>query len=499
MYIRLFVFFFSLISIAHSVIASDLFQADSYFQQQQYPLAREAYLDSANVGSAHAFYQLGLMEYKGLGVPQNSVKALVWFGLAAEQKFNDSETIVNDLLALVADENKTDMMQLVNNFRQRYGVQYLSRTFFPLIKSTALNTKILFVEEGQSPQTASQFYHYIDSLDVDLDREQEWDGENEIDEDSARPTEIFARAKPVDIWNRPYSAVVDYDVAPDGSPRNLQSSQEIGHYRTAFNELVLSGGPNPQFSGARVPFINQAKLGLAGYSKFKLSSEKYQRFYYALKRKAKKLSNSKSSEDQYRYALLLMTFEWLGANENEVDVVLSKLSESGFPSAQYEYGTKLYRQQSDIPGAIYWLSEASKYGMAKAQYRLARILLDSPWVEKDQRKALFWLERAANNGHVIARLKAAELKVLASDDTLHNLESAQQDLLIVSESQSDNPEYEYVQAMLNYSVTPRKLPIAVEHLRKAISQAERLNWDATEWQSLLAHWTSGGTVTIVEP
>lgn len=489
---------FYLINPVHSAAASDMFQADSYFQQEQYSLARELYVDAAIVGSAHAFYQLGLMEYKGLGTSQNISKALVWFNLAAEQHFNDSAAIVDDLMALVPDENKTAMSQLINSFLNQYGMQHTSQKYYPQIKTTELASQILYVEEDQSPEDASPSYRYIDTLDIDLLRESEWDAEKMMSGGSLGPSDIFARAKPRSIRQRAYSAIVDYDVGPDGSPRYLESSQEISYFRPAFYQLTLSRGPSPQFAGNKVAFVNRAKLGLAGYNKFKLSNATYEQFYYALIRKAKKLRKIQSPVEQYTYGLLLMTFEWLAHSETEIDDVFTHLSESGFPLAQYEYGAMLYREQKDIPQAIHWLSEASKYGSAKAQYRLAHILMHSPWVEKDEDKALFWLEKAAESGHKVARLKTAELKILAIDTRLHNLQAAQEDLSKVDKSLNDTPEYEYLHAMLNYSFTPRKLPSAVEHLRKAIRLGEHLNWDTTDWQDALNSWTSGGTVTIVE-
>lgn len=481
------------------VFASDLFEADSYFQQANYPLARKAYQQAANVGSAHAFYQLGLMEYKGLGGAEDPIKALVWFNLAAEQKFNDSEAIVESLLALVPAENKSDVVQLITSFREQYGTQYMLKQYYPLIKPDELKRKIYFAEEGQTEQTATTSYQYVDTLDFDREQDDIQEAEKQLDEGSIGPSMIFPRARAIPIWKRAYSAVVDYDVAEDGSARNLETSQEIGYYRPALSELKLYGGPAPHFADSKVPFVKRAQLGLSGYTRAKLLTETYQGFYYALIRKARKYRKSEAYEDQYRLALLLMNFPWLAENDKEVDTVLTSLSESGFPLAQYEYGAKLYREQTDIAKGIYWLSEASKYGVAKAEYRLGRILLDSPWVEEDENKALFWFSAAAENGHEIAGLKAVELKLLAKNKDLHDVAGAADYLTGVAESQSNNPEYAYLLAILNYSNTPRDLPLAVQHIRRAMSLADNFSWDTTQWQQLLTSWTSGGTVTIVEP
>ncbi|KXI27561.1 tetratricopeptide repeat protein [Paraglaciecola hydrolytica] len=489
----------SLLCLCHPVVASDLYQADSHFQQASYELAREAYIDAANVGSAHAFYQLGVMHYRGLGVPQDSIKALVWFNLAAEQKFNDAPSIVADLLELVPTDNQADVDQLLLTFREHYGVQPLAEKYYPVINSAALPHKIYFAEEGQDEQHASLSYEYIDTVDFDRLQEVQDEAEREGDGRRFAASMLFPRGRMVPVWMRPYSAVVDFDVGADGSARNFQTSHEIGYTKSALSNLSINGGPSPQFAEKNISFLNRAYLGVAGYTRAKIRSESYFQFYVAFERKARKLRNNPDAEHQFNLALLLMSFNWLSQNDNEIEQILTGLAESGFPLAQYEYGTKLYREQRDIPLAVHWLSEASKYGVAKAQYRLARILLDSPWVERDEKKALIWLKKAAKNGHEVAGLKAAELLLLASDKALHDFESAKTYLSQAAESQSDNPEYEYLLAMQNYLVTPRNLPSAVEHIREAISLADRFNWDSNEWQSLLANWTSNGSVTIVEP
>lgn len=126
------------------------------------------------------------------------------------------------------------------------------------------------------------------------------------------------------------------------------------------------------------------------------------------------------------------------------------------------------------------------------------MLLDSPWVVHDEAKALFWFERAASHGHIAAKLKLAELKMLAQSQTLHDLPGANQYLSDIADNQSDNPEYKYLKAIALSKEENRDFPAAVKMLRSAIIQGNGLNWDVTPWQKLLAKWTSGGSVTITD-
>ncbi|MDN4502836.1 hypothetical protein QX776_10495 [Alteromonadaceae bacterium BrNp21-10] len=475
----------------NSVSASDLYQADQYFQQAEYAQAKEQYLLAANVGSAHAFYQLGVIHYKGLGEPANSVKALVWFSLAAEQQFNDAQQIVDDLMALATPAQQTELQQLQNQFRQQYGFQSINNALFPIINTSALGNKITFGEENAlANQFSMSDMEFNDLSNIDFVEAPDMDDEASIQ------YLLLGRPDAADIRNRPYSAVVDYEVGADGSVRNMETMRVMGRIQPALNELVRSNVPSPQFAAEKVSFVNRAYLGVAGYNQVRIRRDQYQRFYYRLMRNALKLKKSQIKNEQFQYATLLMTFQWLPQEENELDDLLKTLSEAGHPLAQYEYGLKLYREQKDIPQAIRWLNEASKFGVAKAQYRLGRLMLDSPWVLKDETKALFWFERAAAEQHDVAQLKAAELKLMAVEPALHNLQEAQQLLATLPESQHRNPEYEYLQAAVDVQVQPRKLAEAVEHLRDAIDLADNLNWDVSEWQKLLEKWTSGGKVTV---
>lgn len=62
-----------------TALSADIFKADSYFERQEYILARSAYLEAAQIGSPHAYYQLGIIYLRGLDIHQDSIRALIWF------------------------------------------------------------------------------------------------------------------------------------------------------------------------------------------------------------------------------------------------------------------------------------------------------------------------------------------------------------------------------------------------------------------------------------
>lgn len=89
-----------------------------------------------------------------------------------------------------------------------------------------------------------------------------------------------------------------------------------------------------------------------------------------------------------------------------------------------------------------------------------------------------------------------ELKLLAKEQRLHDLERAKRQLLQIPEKQYQHPDFQYLQAIVNTQIKPRKFELAVEHLRNTINLAAYLGWDVSEWEQLLSKWTLGGIVTI---
>ncbi len=472
--------------------ATDITQADSHFFDKNYQAAQAAYTELSQVGNARAFYQLGVMHLDGLGVDKNRLKAILWFDLAADQNFSDAEQVVQDLLAASSEQARPDILKLITHFRQQFGWQQVKQAYFPVIKPQTLTDKIYF---GESVNDKSGFY---DSRAEALFENSIEHFPDEVSQDAIEADFFSGRPEKMDFLNRAYSAIVDYEVAPDGSTRNLEITQEIGrlHQQVVPNLKEFTTTP-PQFNQTKASFISRAFIGLAGQTETFIR-KRQENIYIGLNRAVRRLRKDDSLDSQYQLAMALTSFAWLAKDGEDPAALLLTAAEGGHPLAQYELGLNLYREQQDIGKAIYWIGEAAKAGVAKAEYRLANILLTSPWVEKDEDKALFWLQSAIEKSHVAALLSASELSLLANNEKLHNVETAQAYLSQIPEDEQDNPQYEYLQAMVNVKKVPRELSKAVKHLRSAIDLAEDLNWDVSDWQSTLSGWTSDGKVTVVD-
>jgi len=485
-----------LVFVHFSGVAASLKQADSYFESHQYDLALNEYLSIADTKAPKVYYQLGVMHYKGFGTEADSFKALVWFSMAAEHNYDNSVEIVENLIANVQPEEKSQITELINTSKTSFTKQVIYRKFQPDLNRKNLKQKIEF---GEFTNISDVEIHTNDGIDDALlfsaggapaGGGDPFDETGMVMVDSTSDQGEF-------YVPEPYFLIADYDIASDGSIRNITQVKTSGIVDSAVFDLTMNILPRPTFNDKNVHFINRTYLGIAQYNRFRMRRDYYS-FYKNIKRLAKTLSESDLAKDQYSYGMALMNFPWLTQEDGDVEKLLKRAAENGYMQAKYEYGLKLYRDQKEIEQAIYWLYEAAQGDLSQAQYRLARVLLDSPWVIKDEKKALFWLGEAGNQGHVFAKQKSAEIKTLSADKEIQDIQGAISILSEIAEQQEEDPTYQYLQAMVHAKKENRELATAVKYIRSAIKSGNGLNWDVTPWQAQLKKWTSGGNVTIQE-
>ena len=500
------------VMLINQAAANDAFKGDALYEQQHFEQARIEYLAAAKVGSPHVYYQLGTMHYKGQGTEANTLSALLWFSLAAEYQYNDAENIVAQIMQNIDKQKKPDVESLINDFKQIYGKQQISNKYL----TANLDKKITFGGEGthdtendatdqlfgvtsSSKLSDDQFdeFYTVDSFEnvdpfADLMDEYEFEDLNENEDQLIQNAPM--KKNPLDL---PFLATIDYDVAPDGSIRNIDKvygEGRAGNINTAMYNYSLITLAKPTFEGKRVNFINRGHIGIHRYDLMQIRG-KHKDIHRWVRRSLKKLTESNTPQDNYKRAMMLLYYPWYPREEGLAESLLKNLAEQGHVYSQYEYGSYLYREQIAPAEAIKWLSLASQFGLAKAQYRLAKILQESPWVVNDEKKSLFWYEAAAQKGHSTALLKSAELKILANDESLRNQAEAIDILSNIEPTQNKNPEYSYLVAVSHLRGEFRDFQKVVKYLRKAIYRGQTLNWDVSKWEEQLRKWTTG-IVTI---
>lgn len=457
-----------------SGFSADIFKADRLFTSGEYPQAKQEYLLAANIGNPHAYYQLAMMYSKGLGVTKDPLNALIYFSLASEYNFHNSKELVDKTLNATPEAERETLEQLLNNFKKTHGKNSINSEFFPIIEQTNLDKKITF--EGLAEQENKWVGDQNEGNDLVNDYLES------IQEDDDLSLIMSSPLKPV--------IILEHDVNADGSIRYYSEVQKIGAPLNLVKNFILFPSKKPEFNGQPIEFINRTYIGAAAYSKFTFLRED-PKLYEKILRLNQKLSQGTSIQDQYKYAMLLLNFPWLSQEDGEVDKRLLDLANKGHSLAMYEYGIKLYLEQKNIPQAIYWISQAGKYGLVRAEYRLGKLLQTSPWVVHDDKKALFWYELAMEKNHAPSTLRAIEIKLTSQDKSLHDLDKAISYLESIKDSESNNPEYYYLLALSHKDRKNRDFTQVVENLEIAIRKGSIANWDVSGWQDLLSRLTTG--------
>jgi TPR repeat protein len=397
-YVTLLITFFIPIAKGNVILGDEL------FINKDYSGAYEQYLISANIGSPHAYYQLGLMFKEGLGVKQNIIQSLIWLSLAAEHQQSDSDVVAKQIMQHLQPEQKEFFQQVITRFEQLFGKQVIKQRYFPELILQHLDTRVLF----DGDMNLDSYLEILNDTDGATFNGFSTDNEDDaslIDGSDSALTQLNAYS------NRPYILVVDHEVAKDGSPRNITKVHTLGNTFRAINYLKMQTLSVPMFKGEPVRFVNRVNMGLASLPKLAMAKN-YRDQYSAMRRAVKRFKNAEDLDGLYNYARLALAIEWLGENKEAALKVLTEVATEGHHLAQFELGRYLYREKINPEEAISWISKASQYGLPQAEYELANILQHSPWVKVDERKALFWYEMAAKQQYIPAILNAVKLKLL---------------------------------------------------------------------------------------
>ena len=394
-----------------------------------------------------------------------------------------------------SEKDQKYVFTLVDKFKNSYGINAIKKKYYPELNQANLANTISFVNDKDS----TNHFEVTDLLEDEFDQSFEVEDSSvfEDDYDSSWTENSFASKAPKSVSNREFFLVVDYDVAPDGSRRDFSPAQVIGNPRKGLEQLAYSPLSTPKLANDNVSFVHRAYLGVANYSIFQIRNQ-FPSLYSKIRKKVNSLKGSEVANDQYNLALIYMYFSWLNIEDSQIDRLLLAAANNNHPRAQFEYGIKLYREQRQVEESIKWIERAAQEGVTEAQFRLGKMLLDSPFVKSDQRKAYFWLNAASYNGHKTALKHLTHLKLDSNVEELINVEQAIENLDLLQEDLKNDPEYYYLRALAYKNMEQRRLDLAVTSIREAIDLADDYSWDNSQWKNTLKKWTSGGAVTIVE-
>jgi TPR repeat protein len=473
-----------------NVNAQNIGLADNYFNDQNFVNARLEYLRAANMGNVRAYYRLADIYLHGLGQNKNEITAILWLSLAAEHDYRESNKILEKLLSKFNETQLVLIEKASATFIKSRGKAYIANLYAPKIQKTLLPNKISLEKYEGLDIDSSIIDDNFDDFNEGFDTEFDFDSDLASDADYLSEQQDFKES---------YYLVVEYDIAPDGSVRNIETIQFLGHgeQKKAVFALASYDFTPPIFNEQQVFKSQRAYLGAASFDNRRFK-ETHKTVYSQIKRQVAKYKNGKLPMDKYQYAKALMNFPFLPREKGQVEKLLKTAIDADIGMAKLEYGLKLYREQTDIKTAIHWITEAAKQGEPEAEYRLARLNLESPWVKYDENKAMVWFESAIEKQHLHAIRKYAELLLFAQNAQLHDAEQAYKNLITIEAKQEENPQYYYLLSWAAKLSSKVEYHVAVMHLKQAIHLAHFYNWPTESWDNLLKKWTSGGSVTITD-
>jgi TPR repeat protein len=466
--------------------------ADKYFAEKKYEQALSEYISITKVGNPRAYYQLGVIHHNGYWVEKDFLESLIWFSLAAEHNYEDASDIVQKLLSQVSTKQRAQVDDIISGYISKFGKKSIEEQHYPIIDKQSIGFKVNLIDNtehlvtGDTRMDENVYFEDNSSFNFRMDEE-------DLEDDfPGLGLGVGPKLSLDDLLNTPYFLIVDYDVAKDGSRRNLTTVESFGFIDKVLYSLKSTSITEPTFKDEPISFLDRSYKGLAYYTKNEFR-DKQNILYKRIRKKYLKFKNKDNLTplEKYQYASLLMNVTWLKSTDNQINQLLKESSKAGILVAQLEYGLKLYRDQEDIESAIYWISKAAQKTDRKAEYTLGKILLDSPWVVRDEAKALTWFESAAKKHHMPSMKKLTELKLLATDKSLRSTKEANQYLDELSKTQNMDPIYHYLRAIAYTKDESRQLGTAFQHMRRAISLASNLNWDVTEWNDWLLRWGQG--------
>lgn len=431
---------FAICLFAGNAIAVDIYQADKLFDDEQYSLAFSHYNESAAIGNPHAHFRLGIMYHNGLAPERNSLRAMYHLHMASEYGHEGAKKHLQTLLSYFDNEQRIKIESLLFDFSKQHSDEKLISQYYPVLDTDA-------VKEIEPKALFNSFIRKKGGVTLKLR---------------------------------------DCEIEKDGSWRNfitlLSFTREGKTSPFSYRNRLLKPHPNHRLSNC-----NYGKpLGHRD-----LPQELERMRDYAMIRR-----HRDSVKDQFELSMVLALNPTLERSENEGMRLMEHAADKHYPMAAYMIGRHYFYPGHDLEKGLRYLSLAAQYNYPTAEYRLGRILTDHPYVIKDEKKALFWFESAASKKVVPAMIKAAELRLLANDPSLLNIEKALNWLDKVPFTEKTNPEYQFLLALTYKNNESPNWRQFFRHLEKAIHNGRMAGWDVSDWQILYDKYINGNISVI---
>ena len=346
-------------------VGADFKDAQEALKAKNYEAAAAEFRSLAELGNPAAAFAFADMLARGQGGATDPVAALAWFELAKDQGSERAEKRVRKLASKLDDTGKAGAQAQAAKLIADHG--------------RAAAGELLIPEDGGRPHLTVEFSD---------DSEYEW------------PIEARGRYQATLVE-------VDFDVSPEGVPRDVRLVREVWAPYVREVLKVLRTKRYPEAAG--VYSVNMRVV----YPRF---DPREQYGNGRLLRKLKKRAETGSPYRKFYYARaqeLAENFGYVHSVRDSNDWFL-QAAQGGYAKAQYIVGLRTLRGHTlrqDQAKGLRWIGIAAGNGDERANYFVARSLISAG----DPDGAKSYLSAAAEAGHTAAMLWLARILAQEGD------------------------------------------------------------------------------------
>ncbi|AWB66175.1 hypothetical protein C2869_06870 [Saccharobesus litoralis] len=429
---------------------ADLVTAYQAYQNKDYKLAAQHFELSAHLGHAKSQSVMAQLYLHGAGVEKDLVKSYVYYSLANDnQPSADLAKNAKAVFAHLSEDQKQQAKNQLKSDSAKWGEQALQTNIMPSIAD-----KPLVLNPGRRVSASQRVSGSIFAV---------------------KRTTLS-------------SAVLEYDIAPDGTARDIGVSHSYFVNKSGLRNMVNASYEykhkvinKPAYQTNTIE-RQRTVWGQTTVTREFLKTDSPKIYKHI--RQLEKLVKQDNADAKYQLAMYIIAFPALQTSKKEAFELLEQAAEAGHVKASTEYARFLILgryTRRDIATGLDYLVKAAQSGESRAQYRLGREFLSGQIVKQDQQKAIFWLKQAVNGNDENAKYWLARALLDQEQTTSDELSLATQLLAEVEINHENNPNWHYYNAKALLKQNKRQQ--GLEWFEDALEHANDLEWNTEQWRT----------------
>ncbi|WP_111979597.1 tetratricopeptide repeat protein [Algibacillus agarilyticus] len=432
---------------------ADMLAAHEAAQEKNYTVAAPHFKKSADLGLAKAQSSISQLYLYGAGVAKDPILSFTYMALAYDQtKSADLKTKMSAIYHSLSKNDQQTALEQYDEYSLKIGKDALVNNILPAIK-----TKPFVLRPGKKKEGPSSVSH-----------------------------SVFSTVK-----LKLASAILEYDIAPDGSVRDVILAHDF-FATDALKDSMIRSTYSIKFKPKKAKVYKKFNIeqqrsvwAQTEISKGYLQTES-PKFHKRIKM-LEGLAKKGNANALYELGMYYVAFPALNTNRIKTVAYMEQAAKLGHPKACTEYAYYLFKGKGvkkDFKLGVEYLTLAAQSGDARAQYRLGRELFSGQIVERDHNKASFWFTQAVEGQNENAKFWLARSILSKKNSDKAQIKQAHELLKQVKDAQYINPNWHYYLAkayfMQNNNAKGREL------LMDAIKRAEAFEWQVDDWKKQLS-------------